>query len=151
MNRLRADWSRWRSLQQWEQRLLLELLLWRLPLTGLLLQLAGLQRCLAWQTRHGVRDVAQLPQNVDPQDYAQRCAELVTLAARRVPWRSRCLPQALALQAVLQRAGLHPCLRLGVIPATQPLQAHAWIELDGRALGDGGHAGFVAFRQGRLQ
>ena len=55
----------------------------------------------------------------------------VLAAARRLPG-TRCLPRALALQALLRQAGVASELRIGV--AKNPkgsLVAHAWVDCDG--------------------
>lgn len=56
----------------------------------------------------------------------------LTAAARRVPWRSDCLVQAIAAARWLHRKGFAPQLHLGVARAAQhELKAHAWLTLDG--------------------
>ena len=58
----------------------------------------------------------------------------VTVASRRVP-RASCLTQALALQSLLLREGHDATLRLGVAKtAAGELEAHAWLEHDGRTV-----------------
>lgn len=47
-----------------------------------------------------------------------------------------CLPQSLALQALLRRQGLSAELRIGVRRADGKLQAHAWVEHAGSPLGE---------------
>ena len=69
-----------------------------------------------------------------PSRTALELAEAVTAAAKRVPHAS-CLTQALALQSLLVKEGYAPTLKLGV--AKTPggaLEAHAWVEADGRIL-----------------
>ncbi len=56
----------------------------------------------------------------------------VLAAARRLP-ATRCLPRALALQALLRQAGIESELRIGV--AKDPrggLVAHAWVDREGQ-------------------
>src|SRR5579859_3220825 len=50
------------------------------------------------------------------------------------PGRARCLEQSLVLYYVLRRRGVPAELRLGVRPLG--FVAHAWVELDGRAVGE---------------
>jgi hypothetical protein len=64
----------------------------------------------------------------------------VSAAARRLPG-TRCLPRALALQALLRQAGIASELRIGVAKAGEELAAHAWVECEGRALTDGEELG----------
>lgn len=68
----------------------------------------------------------------------------VQLASRLVP-RASCLTQALALQALLGRAGTGSQLRIGVSrSARQDFEAHAWLECDGRVvIGGGAHERYV--------
>jgi hypothetical protein len=62
-----------------------------------------------------------------------RLAWAIEAAARGVPEAS-CLTQALAAQIMLERAGAHPDLRIGVATDDESFEAHAWLELDGRPL-----------------
>lgn len=119
---------------------------WYLPQAGVYLQVLGVQRSLARLELSNRPAVTSLPAGCEASAFAHRCAELVAVAARRGAYRPSCLPQALALHALLRRRGLRTVLRIGVRPGSQPLHAHAWVELHGRALGDGGHAGFSAFQ-----
>lgn len=60
----------------------------------------------------------------------------VRRAARFVPG-ATCLTQALALRALLARGGRASTLTLGVRNPVGALEAHAWLEADGRiVLGD---------------
>ncbi|MEO8453250.1 MAG: lasso peptide biosynthesis B2 protein [Gemmatimonadota bacterium] len=59
-------------------------------------------------------------------------AQAIITAAAFFPGRAVCLEQSVALYIVLRRRGHPAALRIGVQP--YPFQAHAWIELDGRAL-----------------
>lgn len=45
-----------------------------------------------------------------------------------------CLRQAMVTQLMLDRHGYDACLRLGVLKAGDELQAHAWVERDGRVV-----------------
>lgn len=61
----------------------------------------------------------------------------VRLAARNVPCRARCLEQSLSLWYLLRRSGVDTVLRIGVRKgAAHTLEAHAWVELDGRPIND---------------
>lgn len=71
---------------------------------------------------------------------ARRLALHVERAAMRLPFATKCLPRAMALAWMLQRAGLGYGFKLAVRPATQRGtidDLHAWIECDGSiVLGD---------------
>ena len=47
-----------------------------------------------------------------------------------------CLPRALALQRMLARRGVDSVLRIGVRKEAEAIAAHAWVEVDGRAVGE---------------
>jgi len=53
----------------------------------------------------------------------------VEAVSRRLPWRSSCLVQALAAEALLNRYGCPARLHIGVSKETdRTLLAHAWVE-----------------------
>jgi hypothetical protein len=68
-----------------------------------------------------------------------RIAWAVRAVSQYVP-RATCLTQALAGQVLLVRRGYPTCLRIGVTrKPREGLEAHAWLECDGRiVLGDHG-------------
>ena len=67
----------------------------------------------------------------------------VTRAARYVPFRAVCLPQAIAAKVMLSRRGIASTMHFGVArPAGAPLAAHAWldagpVEVTGFPVGEG--------------
>ena len=62
-----------------------------------------------------------------------RLAWAVEAAALGVP-KASCLTQALAAQIMLERSGARPDLKIGVATDRESIEAHAWLELDGRPL-----------------
>lgn len=68
-------------------------------------------------------------------------------AARHLPLRTNCLEQSLVLCWLLQRRGIAAELRIGARKKSDRLEAHAWVELDGKALNEPGkaHLHFVPF------
>ncbi|MEJ0026252.1 MAG: lasso peptide biosynthesis B2 protein [Rhizomicrobium sp.] len=53
----------------------------------------------------------------------------VTRAARHVPFRAVCLPQAMAAQFMLRRRGVTSVMRFGAgKKVDSPLEAHAWLD-----------------------
>ncbi|HSH45773.1 MAG TPA: lasso peptide biosynthesis B2 protein [Longimicrobiales bacterium] len=61
----------------------------------------------------------------------------LTRAARYGLFRPRCLVRSLALQRMLRRHGVEDAeLRIGVRVVDGGFGAHAWVELDGRVVGD---------------
>lgn len=82
---------------------------------------------------------------------ARRLARAVVRAAGRLPGRSRCLAQAMALQWMLRRRGLDGVLHIGVLPGSARGtldDLHAWVVRHGEVVigADAGphHALFAA-------
>ncbi|MCU0724380.1 MAG: lasso peptide biosynthesis B2 protein [Planctomycetes bacterium] len=69
-------------------------------------------------------------------------------AARLQPIRVTCLCHAIVLRDCLRRRRIPACLRIGVGRAEAPFPAHAWVEVNGRIVGDpaGEVQGFRALR-----
>lgn len=63
-------------------------------------------------------------------------ARLLRVAGRLRRQAGTCLPRALCLKLLLERQGRRPELRLGVRRASDRLEAHAWVELGGRPVGE---------------
>ncbi len=75
-------------------------------------------------------------------DPAQSVAEAhartraVTLSARNLPGQPRCLTRSLSLWWLLRRRGIDARMCVGVRPLGDAIEAHAWVESDGRVLND---------------
>ena len=67
---------------------------------------------------------------------ADQVTRLVRVAAHRGLLRPSCLQHALVLRTQLHRHGFDAAIRFGVRKNGKALQAHAWVELDGRVLND---------------
>ena len=75
-----------------------------------------------------------VPPSADANVTPERIAWALSRAQRTVP-RGTCLPQALAAEALLTRAGLPVQLRIGVVKTDAGrLEAHAWVESGGRVV-----------------
>jgi hypothetical protein len=62
------------------------------------------------------------------QELARRIGRAVAIAARNVPWRADCLPQAIAARMLLRRHGLPSTLHIGVTrDEAKGLTGHAWL------------------------
>lgn len=73
----------------------------------------------------------------DVADRVRRVDAALRRAERVLPRRPSCLVRALALAELLARAGVPGSLiRLGVRRDGATMDAHAWVELDGRVIGD---------------
>jgi hypothetical protein len=68
---------------------------------------------------------------------AERLAALVEAAALREPFRVTCLHKALALYTLLRRSGIEAEFVMGTARAPGGIEAHAWVEHRGAALGGG--------------
>jgi hypothetical protein len=67
---------------------------------------------------------------------ARRVGGIVERLAQVLPWHPVCLPQAIAVRAMLRRRGIDSTLHLG-IASLEPLSAHAWVTV-GEAVVQGG-------------
>ena len=93
--------------------------LWLLPFQTLRRFLAGLtQRTLKLHKSDQV--------SVDKIIWAVR------VASRYIPGRVKCLARALTTQVLLEQRGYQAQLRIGVAKGEQGLEAHAWVESQGR-------------------
>lgn len=77
-----------------------------------------------------------LPPGWDTLEFARRCDQLAAIAAYHGFYHATCLPRSLALYRVLAVHGVPARLRIGVLPGSKPLQAHAWVECGNEVLGD---------------
>lgn len=64
----------------------------------------------------------------------ERLARATRRTVPLVPGDSRCLVQALVLAGLLARRGTPSTVVIGVQPTADVLDAHAWVELEGRPL-----------------
>jgi hypothetical protein len=104
-----------------------------LPLVDLSLRLLGFQRTWAWLARWAPRQSSTLAKAaIGPTP--QRIADLTRAVGAGSLWPTSCLRQALVVWLLLRRRGLAPELKIGVVHKAPPLQAHAWVEIDGQAL-----------------
>jgi hypothetical protein len=128
LRRLRQDWHRFTTLSWPHKRVLIEASLC-MPLFWLGVHVLGLAR-LQSLLRRRVAEVCLPPSEI------QAMGELVNLAARRSPLPATCLTRSLLLTWLLQRRGVRAELRIGVRIADDGLQAHAWVECEGRPVND---------------
>jgi hypothetical protein len=77
---------------------------------------------------------AHMAESADPPDAAAR-EEATTIrwavdaAARHLPWKPVCLPQAVTAQWMLRRRRIPCTLYLGVDPRQEGYDAHAWVRV----------------------
>jgi hypothetical protein len=75
---------------------------------------------------------AKVPVDADAAQLAQEIGWAVTRAARYVPFKAVCLPQAMAARVMLKRRGVASVMHFGAAKGTEkPLDAHAWLDAAG--------------------
>ena len=121
-------WRKWRALAGQDRRLLAEtaLLVLRVRAGLRLGSFAALRRRL---------DAAPASPGSAPPGL-ERVAWAVAAVARRVPG-TTCLAESLVAHTLLRRRGFSPVLHIGVrahAGAAVPLDAHAWVECEGRVV-----------------
>jgi hypothetical protein len=92
-----------------------------------LLPFARLERLLALARGSRTPDEAAVP----------RLVWATAAAARHHLYPMRCLPRALCLRWLLGRHGIEADLKIGVARSEAGLDAHAWVERQGRPVGEG--------------
>ena len=140
---LPRHWSQWWQLPRPERRTLVAFAL-ALPLIDIGIRTFGLKRTqkgFSWLTRKA------LPRPCSDNDLANanRLVELADIAGTHGIYHITCLRQAVLVQHRLRRQGLPARLRIGARKnADGVLEAHAWVDLEGIALGqrDSGHVPF---------
>ncbi|MDQ2650298.1 MAG: lasso peptide biosynthesis B2 protein [Actinomycetota bacterium] len=110
------------------------------------LLLMGFLDLLVWSALRGIgyRRVSSVVDRVptilrlrEPDRFVRRCVWGVSAARRRLPTPGTCLSRSVLLKALLRLVGLRGTVRFGVRSgAAVGLDAHAWLELDGRPLND---------------
>ena len=69
-------------------------------------------------------------------DLAERVAWAVRAVSARAPVETTCLPRSVAMRHMLRQRGVPATLKLGVRREGEAISAHAWIEVDGRRIGE---------------
>lgn len=70
----------------------------------------------------------------DRQPPLERLVWSVNAATRYAPGGAKCLARALTLQVLMRRYHYSPELKIGVVKGQSGLEAHAWIEYQGRVV-----------------
>lgn len=135
------DWRRYRVLPAPRRRLLREALRHLLG-ARLALAFVPFRRLAAGLGVLGAESAPEVP--AEQQPAVEEVAWAVQAVARRVPWDSRCLAQALAGFRMLRARGIAATVYFGVRrdPAA-PFNAHAWLRCGGRVVtGEAGHQAY---------
>jgi len=104
-----------------------------LPLVELSLRRSGYERTC----RRLARFVRRQGQWDGPaHDVVPASVRMVALSASRAPVTAKCLGRSLTLWALLGRRGVASEVVIGVRPGGEPLDAHAWVEVDGRPVNE---------------
>jgi hypothetical protein len=141
---LRAAHAKWRHRTRVERLLLLE----AFALLGIA-RLMVLTLPFKWLAVSLGRHMNESGTRMDPSDLhcARIIGQAVRSAANNTPWKSVCLPQAVAAQWMLKRRHIAATLYLGVTKdETKPenLAAHAWLRCGDVILtGSAGHRQFT--------
>ena len=128
--RWRDRWHTWWGLSPAERRLTL-VATGLLPVFALGLRALGLRRWHARVARH----IPPAPP-CRPDMAPERLAAAVDRAARLSPGSPTCLVRSLVLWYLLARRGQHAQIVVGVRRPGTGLEAHAWVEVDGRPVND---------------
>jgi hypothetical protein len=113
------------------------------PATGAALRVIGMRRWKALLARTLKRgavsaDVPSSEMKSSAIESAKRTARMVAAAAREGVYYGRCLEQSLTLWWLLARRALPAELHIGVRKTDAGFEAHAWVELFGAVVNDGG-------------
>jgi hypothetical protein len=145
--------GRWGRLSAQRRRLLLEAIAELLVARVQLLRLPGLDWQRALGSRDGVAPGDDRRPAPDPRPVPAQLDQLsrdigwaIGTAAARVPWRSVCLPQAIAAQHMLRRRGISGRAVVGArrSESEKPIDLHVWVVVGGRVVvGGSGHTTFA--------
>ena len=113
-----------------------------LPGTLLLPRAWGWMLSVEWgRRRRPFGDLLARLESIPPRGSRSVAAERVAAAVRRAyrlsPFRRSCLKESLATLGLLRSLGYPARLAIGVKNSRPPLDAHAWVEIDGIPLGSG--------------
>jgi hypothetical protein len=108
-----------------------------LPLTGIGLRVFGFRRCQQWMEK--VSNTKNSLYELEPSaqlDVATRVVRAIRSAELHGFATPNCLQRSMILWGLLRREGIRGELHIGARKTGAHLEAHAWVELDGRVLND---------------
>jgi hypothetical protein len=127
----RSAWRRWHSLSAADRTATRSMAV-VVPVVALSLRVFDFRRTLSMATRMSIVPSERGSHGSFIDALAGACGRV----ARRSPLAGNCLSRSLALWWLLRRRGISADLRLGVALASGVLEAHAWVEHNGRVLND---------------
>jgi hypothetical protein len=107
-----------------------------LTATWLGLRVFGFRRCKEFVLWRAGRSSAMGSGHRSSAISANRILQLEAAAARNLFFSTNCLEQSLVLWSILRRRGFAADLKFGARKEAGQFEAHAWVELNGRALND---------------
>lgn len=118
----------------WREGLTLLAAMVLLPLTAVLLRVAGFRSVCQLAAGPPVTDDGAVNPVIEAR--VRDTAQMVAAAAQYGPYRASCLPQSLVLQWMLRTQGVPTQLQIGVSTVAPDFAAHAWLEYRGTPLID---------------
>ena len=125
-----SRWTRWRQLSPFERRATIAAA-GVIPLVAVSLRVFGMNRTIGWVGRGRQRAADQ-----DDAAVSRALGHAVMRAGRRGIYKGNCLSQSVTLIRLLARHGIVGELRFGARTTGARLEAHAWVECEGRVLND---------------
>jgi hypothetical protein len=124
----------WAALPWGDRGWLFLMMLVGLPVVATSVHLAGYARTRRWLERSSPNIGDARTTSAANFASARQLANLAAIAGRRGLVTATCLRQSLLVYWLLRRRGLAPELKLGVRKQGAVVDAHAWVELDGKSL-----------------
>ncbi len=124
---------KWRALPWRDRRRVLAIMLIGLPVMAAALRLFGYVRTRRWLEAQSKRGNTRTATTRELES-AGHLAQLTAMAGGRGKLNTTCLRQSLLVYWLLRRQGLAPEHKIGVRKQDAMLDAHAWVDLDGRSL-----------------
>jgi len=124
----------WQALSWTERGGLMLMMFFGLPIVAAAIRVFGYVATREWLERRSTSAGVREPSS-DDLEAAQGLARLAGIAGRHGPVTATCLRQSLLIYWALRRRGFAPDLKIGVRKQGDAFDAHAWVELEGHALG----------------
>ena len=120
-----------------------------LPLIRTSLRLCGFHKTQKFLRRYAAVRGGAVRSDLEADADTKQTCRMVLAAARRIPLPGNCLERSLTLWWLLARRGIATQLRIGARKEGAKLEAHAWIERNGTAMGEpeGTHLHYSAFEK----